>query len=140
MTSDKLTTMLGRCWAFPPQFSPETGVKMVEGIDAVLQSLQVLFITEAGERIMRENWGGGLNDFIFENVSDELLAKIQNHMEEHILRSENRVVLKEITIQSAINEASRLQVRATVFIAGSEITETLEGSLHLNEGQSLRLL
>lgn len=140
MNDDILVNTLGRCWAFPPQFSPETGVKMAGGTEAVLQSLRVLFMTEPGERIMRESWGGGMNDFLFENISDELLARIQNRVEESILRYEPRVVLKAVTIQPASDEASRLRVQITVSLSGSDITETLEGTFNLNEGQTLRLL
>lgn len=140
MSNDVLTTTLGRCWSFPPQFSPDSGVQMTAGIEAVLQSLRVLFMTEPGERIMREAWGGGMNDFIFENVSDELLANIHNRIEESILRYEPRAVLKDVIIQPARHEASRLQVQVTVYLSGSDMAETLEGTLNINDGQTLRLL
>lgn len=140
MNDDTLTSVLGRCWAFPPQFSPDTGVKMAEGIEAVLQSLQVLFLTQTDERIMREFWGAGMNDFLFENISDDLLAKIQNRIEEIILRYEPRVILKEVIIQPATSEASRLQITLRVSLSGVDITETVEGTLNLNEGQTLRLI
>lgn len=140
MSDDTLTKMLGRSWAFPPQFSPTTGVAMAEGINAVLQSLQVLFMTEPGERIMRESWGAGMNDFIFENITDELLAKIHNRIEECILRYEPRVILKEVVIQPAVNEASRLLVKISVYLSGTDIVETVEATLNLNEGKTLRLL
>jgi len=140
MNDDILTTVLGRCWAFPPTFSPDNEVKMTEGIEAVLQSLQVLFLTQTDERIMREFWGGGMNDFLFANISDELLANIQNRIEEVILRYEPRVILKKVLIQPVVNEASRLQITLTVSISGVDITEMIEGTLSLNEGQTLRLI
>jgi len=140
MNDDLLIKTLGRCWAFPPLFSPATGVKMVEGTGAVLQSLQVLFMTETGERIQRESWGGGMNEFLFENVSSALLAKIQNHIEETILLNEPRVVLREVVVEPADNEPSRLRVQITVCLSGSELTEVVEGTLNLNEGMALRLI
>lgn len=137
---DTLTSVLGRCWAFPPQFSPDAGVKMAEGIDAVLQSLQVLFLTQTDERIMREFWGAGMNDFLFENISDELLANIQTRIEESILRYEPRVTLKEVIVRPVASDASRLQITLTVSFSGVDITEMIEGTLNLNEGQTLRLI
>lgn len=140
MNDDTLTGVLGRCWAFPPQFSPDAGVKMAEGIEAVLQSLQVLFLTQTDERIMRESWGAGMNDFLFENISDELLANIQSRVEEIILRYEPRVILKDVIIQPVASDVSRLQITLTVSLSGVDITETIEGTLGLNEGQALRLI
>ncbi|MBD8109117.1 GPW/gp25 family protein [Erwinia persicina] len=140
MNDETLIATLGRCWAFPPQFSAQSGVKMAAGNDAVFQSLQILFSTQPGERIMRESWGAGMNDFLFENVTDALLAKIQTRIEETILRYESRVVLKEVVIQPVANEASRLQIAISVYLSGSDITGVINGTLDLNESQTLRLL
>ncbi|MGG7449123.1 GPW/gp25 family protein [Kosakonia oryzendophytica] len=140
MSSDKYSESLGRSWAFPPQFSVAEGVKMAEGVDSVLQSLLVLFTTEPGERIMRETYGGGLNEFLFENITDELLASIRNHIEDAVLVNEQRAEVKEILIKQATNDVSRLLVQITLKLLGSDITETLSGTLAVNEGYALRLL
>ncbi|AMO46505.1 base plate protein gp25 of Bacteriophage [Enterobacter sp. FY-07] len=140
MSSDKYAASLGRSWAFPPQFSVAEGVKMAEGVDSVLQSLLVLFMTEPGERIMRETYGGGLNEFLFENITDELLASIRNHIEDAVLVNEQRTEVKEILIKQATNDVSRLLVQITLKLLGSDITETLSGTLAVNEGYALRLL
>lgn len=140
MSDDLVVDALGRCWAFPPQFSVETGVKMAEGIDSVLQSLRVLFMTEPGERIMRESYGAGMSDFIFENITDDLLAKIKNRIEESVLRNEDRAEIKNVLIQPAKNDVSRLRVQITFQLLASNIVETLEGTLSVNEVRTLRLL
>lgn len=140
MSDDILIKKLGRCWAFPPSFSPETGVAMAEGIDTVLQSLRVLFLTEPGERIMRETYGAGMNRFIFRNIDEELMADMRSSIEESILRYEPRAVLKDVLIQPAQNDVSRLLVQITVSLINSDINETLVGTLDLNKGQTLRLL
>lgn len=140
MNNNLLMDTLGQCWSFPPSFCPDKGVIMTKGIQSVLQSLRVLFMTVTGERIMRETWGSDLDDCLFENVSDELLTKIHNHIEESILRYEPRVILKDVLIQPEKGEASRLQIQITVALSGSDITETLAGTLNVNDGQTLRLL
>lgn len=140
MNDDTLVSVLGRCWAFPPQFSPDTGVKMAEGVNAVLQSLQVLFLTQTDERIMRESWGAGMNDFLFENISDELQASIKTRIEEIILRYEPRVILTEVIVMPVVSDVRRLQITLTLSLSGVDITETIEGTLSLNEGQTLRLI
>ncbi|AUO01779.1 phage baseplate protein [Serratia marcescens] len=140
MNNDVLTETLGQCWAFPLRYSPDTGVSMTAGVEAVMQSLRVLFMTEPGERIMRESWGGGMYDFIFENITDELLANIHNRIEESILRYEPRAVLKDVNIQPDKQEASRLRIQITVYLSGTDLAETIDGTLNINDGQTLRLL
>lgn len=139
MSNDVLTATLGQCWSFPLRFAPD-GVSLTAGIEAVKQSLRVLFMTEPGERIVRESWGGGMHDFIFENVTDELLANIHNRIEESILRYEPRAVLKEVNIQPAKQEACCLRVQITVYLSGTELVETVDGTLNINDGHALRLL
>jgi len=140
MSTEKYVETLGRSWAFPPQFSVAEGVKMADGVDSVLQSLIVLFMTEPGERIMRETYGGGLNQFLFENITDELLASIRNHIEDAVLLNEQRAQVSEILIQQATNDVSRLLIQITLRLLGSDITETVSGTLDVNEGYALRLL
>lgn len=140
MSYDLLTETLGQCWSFPLQFSPDIGVNMTEGIDAVVQSLRVLFMTEPGERIMRESYGGGMHEFLFENVTDELLANIHNRIEESILLHEFRAQLKDVIIQPDKKEVSRLRVQITVYLPGTDLVETLDGTLNIHDGQTLRLL
>ncbi|MFV8762002.1 GPW/gp25 family protein [Yersinia enterocolitica] len=139
MSNDILTATLGQCWAFPPRFEPD-GVSLTAGVEAVMQSLRVLFMTEPGERIMRESYGGGMHDFIFENITDELLANIHNCIEENILRHEPRALLKDIIIQPGAQDASRLRVQVTVSLSGTDLVETVDGTLNIHDGQTLRLL
>lgn len=140
MTNDTFKNKLGCCWYFPPAFNAQTGVRLAKGTESVLQSLRVLFMTETNERIMRETWGAGLSDFIFENISEELLGKIQSRIEESILRYETRIILKDIIIQPSKDESSRLQIFVSLSFSGNDITESIQGTLEINEGNTLRFL
>ncbi len=139
MSNDVLTETLGQCWAFPPRFEPD-GVFLTAGVEAVMQSLRVLFMTEPGERIMRESYGAGMHDFIFENITDELLANIHNRIEESILRHEPRALLRDAIIQPDTQDASRLWVQIAVYLSGTDLVETVDGTLNIHDGQTLRLL
>jgi len=89
---------------------------------------------------MRETYGGGLNEYLFENITDELLASIRNHIEDAVLLNERRAQVSEILIQQATNDVSRLLIQITLTLLGSDITETVSGTLDVNEGYALRLL
>ncbi|ERK05349.1 Phage baseplate assembly protein W [Serratia fonticola AU-AP2C] len=115
-------------------------MSLTAGVEAVMQSLRVLFMTEPGERIMRESYGAGMHDFIFENITDELLANIHNRIEESILRHEPRALLKDVIIQPGAQDASRLRVQITVSLSGTDLIETVDGTLNIHDGQTLRLL
>ncbi|MGV7961260.1 GPW/gp25 family protein [Photorhabdus tasmaniensis] len=135
MTDKILADIYGRGWAFPPQFSYQNGIIMAEGAKNVQQSINILFLTEPGERIMREDYGCGLNDYMFENISDELMAEIQTRIEERVLRYEPRAEITDIQVNQRTDSPNTLHIQVTYSLRGSEISQQLEGVLEINEGQ-----
>ncbi|MDE1482852.1 GPW/gp25 family protein [Xenorhabdus bovienii] len=142
MANTILSDIYGRGWAFPPQFfinnngtEISSGVILAEGVENVHQSMKILFLTEQGERIMREDYGCGLNDYLFANISDELMADIQTKIEEGVLRYELRADITEIQVSQKTDLPNTLQVYITYALRGSEISQQIEGTLDVNEGQ-----
>ncbi|KTL59535.1 phage baseplate protein [Photorhabdus laumondii subsp. laumondii] len=143
MTDNILADIYGRGWAFPPQFFikdntlPEipTGVQMAAGAENVRQSMKILFLTEPGERIMREDYGCGLNDYLFANINDALMAEIQTQIEERVLRYEPRAEITMIQVSQRTNFPNTLHVQVTYALRGSEINQQIDGILEVSEGQ-----
>ncbi|EYU13877.1 GPW/gp25 family protein [Photorhabdus aegyptia] len=135
MADKILADIYGRGWTFPPQFSSQTGIIMAEGAEHVRQSMKVLFLTEPGERIMREDYGCGLNDYMFENISDELMAHIQTRIEERVLRYEPRAEITEIQVNQKINLPNTLHIQVSYALRGSDISQQIEGILEIGEGE-----
>ncbi|ARY99667.1 GPW/gp25 family protein [Yersinia ruckeri] len=139
MENQILTQLYGRGWAFPPLFSLDEGVVMAEGAEDVRQSLQILFSTEPGERLMREDYGCGLNDFMFENIRNELIAEIETRIQDSVLRYEPRADMTDIQVSQAPNRSNTLQVRVVYRLRGSEINQQIQGALALGEGNSAEI-
>jgi phage baseplate assembly protein W len=75
---------LGRGWAFPPQWQVEGNqLSMVEGVEDINQSLQILFTTELGERVMQPQYGSALKSMIFEDINEHF----KNYMRLVLTRS-----------------------------------------------------
>ncbi|KMW74479.1 phage baseplate protein [Photorhabdus luminescens subsp. luminescens] len=134
MADKILADIYGRGWAFPPQFSSQEGIIMAAGAEHVRQSMKILFLTEPGERIMREDYGCGLNDYMFENISDELMAGIQTRIEERILRYEPRAEMTEIKVSQKTDLPNTLHIQVNYALRGSEISQQIEGILEIGEG------
>ncbi|MDX7999513.1 GPW/gp25 family protein [Xenorhabdus sp. Reich] len=140
MENQILTQLYGRGWAFPPAFSLEKGVEMAEGAEDVRQSLHVLFSTEPGERLMRENYGCGLNDFMFENIRNELFAEIESHIQDSVLRYESRADITDIQVRQSPNSKNTLQVQVMYRLRGSDINQQIQGTLALSEGRVMEVV
>lgn len=133
MANDILTKIFGRGWTFPPAFTLEEGVVMAEGAEDVNQSLRILFSTEPGERIMRENYGCALYDVMFENINSDLTAEVETRVVDCVLRYEPRANLTKIRVYQSSSESSQLQVEVTYCLRGSEIEQRIFGLLDVGD-------
>ncbi|MBL7803257.1 MAG: GPW/gp25 family protein [Saprospiraceae bacterium] len=95
-------SFLGRGWSFPPEFDPETAeARMVENVEDIRQSLDILLATSLGERVMQPLYGCNMADFQFEPVSNSLLGLLRSQIENAILYHEPRIIPERIAITPA---------------------------------------
>lgn len=93
---------LGRGWGFPPVFGPSgSGVEMVEGTRDIEESLTILLDTRRGERVMQEEFGCDLSDFMFAEVSQGLIGRVRSVVADAILHHEPRIVLNDIEVSDS---------------------------------------
>lgn len=99
--SDKI---IGRGWAFPPQFKADTNeTVMAEGVDDINQSLYILFTTEIGERVMQPNYGSAMKSMIFESINEHFKSYMRLVLTRSIALYEARI--KPISIDFSEDEA-----------------------------------
>lgn len=133
---DLLKTVYGRGWAFPPVFSPEEGVAMVSGYEDIRQSLLILFNTLPGERIMREDYGCDLNQFMFLNISTGLTTEIESQIYDSVLNCEPRAEVTAVNISQAATALNHLDVQVVYRPRGSDASQNLTGWLDIGNGRS----
>ncbi len=92
-------SFLGTGWSFPPEFSKNSGtVNMTSGEEDIRQSLEILFSTELGERLIEPDFGCSIKNMVFEPVDATLSAYMENLISDAITYHEPRIVLEEINI------------------------------------------
>ena len=90
---------IGRGWAFPPRFtSGGADVEMVSGPEDIHQSLQILFSTEPGERVMQESFGCAMDSVLFEELDQGLINSLTSLVSDAILHHETRIVLDRLDV------------------------------------------
>ena len=92
-------SFLGTGWSFPPTFT-EGGADVVTVSDAddILQSLQILFATTPGERVMQDDYGCDLSQYLFEEIDRSLINSLTALVSDAILLHEPRVTLNNLQI------------------------------------------
>jgi uncharacterized protein len=90
---------LGLGWAFPPRFGAGgASVAMVTGNEDIEQSLAILLATRRGERVMQEDFGCELSDFLFGEISQGLIGQVRDLISDAILHHEPRIALRGVEV------------------------------------------
>lgn len=112
---------IGTGWAFPPAFTDGgADVVLVQEDQDIFESLQILLATGTGERVLREDYGCNLRDYLFEELDQRLLNHLRLAVADSIRRHETRIELEDIGFdvqadlqQSVIHIRIAFRVRAT---------------------------
>jgi phage baseplate assembly protein W len=92
---------LGVGTAFPPQLDPATqGFVRAQYEESVRQSILLILGTAPGERLMRPEFGCGIHDLVFANLSFGTLGRVQQTVDEALLRLEPRIDVTSIDVRS----------------------------------------
>jgi uncharacterized protein len=110
---------LGTGWSFPPTFDNQVnGVEMTSGVEDIEKSLEIIFTTSLGERIMNPMFGCNLEDMIFEPMNTSKITYIDNLLRTAILYHEpridtDRIELRPDTLEGVLWISIDYMVRAT---------------------------
>src|SRR5262245_36466786 len=91
MTDDVDKAFLGRGWAFPPATDTSGEVALAAYEEDVRQAIRIILATAPGERVMRSDFGAGLNALVFEPLSTATVALVRFRVEDALTRWEPRI-------------------------------------------------
>jgi uncharacterized protein len=91
---------LGTGWSFPPTFDRQLAeVLMTSGIEDIERSLEIIFTTTLGERLMNPAFGCNLVEMLFEPMNTGSITYVKNLLETAILYHEPRIDADTIDVQ-----------------------------------------
>ncbi len=91
---------LGRGWAFPPRLSANGDIETAAMEDDIRQSILIILGTVPGERVMRPDFGSGLNALVFEPISERTSGLVRHHIEEALITWEPRIDTITVDVQA----------------------------------------
>ncbi len=129
---------IGRGWSFPPTFRKETGgVDMLTGKDDIQSSIEILFSTGIGERVMQPGYGADMERLLFEPMNTTLLTFMANRIEQAILFFEPRVILNRVRLLP-VPEEGLVQILIDYTVAGTNTRDNFVYPFYLGEGTEIR--
>ena len=103
----------GQSMSFPPRVGTDGRMQWSSGELNVRESICLILRTRPGERIMRPDFGCGLDRYLFEPNNIGTLRLIQEEVKQSILRWEPRVTLNDIVV--ALNPMDARAVDITIY-------------------------
>jgi len=109
-------SFLGTGWAFPVEFrktAVQCNVSMAEDVEDIKQSLDILFSTRTGERVMHPDYGAALDHLVFEPINESLKNLIKDIIKKALMYYEARIELIDINIDDSEVTEGRILIELT---------------------------
>lgn len=126
--------ILGRGWSSPVGLDATGELRREAGAEKVRQSIRLILGTRRGERVMRTDFGAGLEDFLFEPISTTTSALIRHRVEIALVQWEPRIDVREVTVSVAERRSGRLDIQIGYTIRATNTFYNLVYPFFLHEG------
>jgi uncharacterized protein len=133
-TPDPTRAFLGVGWAFPPQLEADGSIAEAVYEEDIRQAIRIIIFTNRGERLMRPDFGAGLNEFVFEPVSTATMALVENRVREALIAWEARIDVLEVSVTSDVSERNKLLIDMTYRVRATNTKHNLVYPFYLQEG------
>lgn len=135
MATDNSTAdeVLGRGIGFPLQLA--AGQIGMNAFDAqVRQSILLILRTAPGERMMRPEFGAGLNSLAFEPMDAVTVSLVQHRVTETLQRFEPRIEVLSVSVE-AMSDEGRLEALIQYRVRRTNTVNNLVYPFYLERGE-----
>ena len=134
--TDSKLDFLGTGWSFPFRINADGRIAMAAFEEDVRQAIRIILGTHAGERMMRPDFGGGLNTFVFEPVNSATMVLVKTRVEEALLDWEPRIDVDEVRVTANPADRSQLLIDVRYRVRATNSLHNLVFPFYLDEGAS----
>jgi hypothetical protein len=130
---DPEKAFLGVGWSFPLQVDVTGAPVMVAYEEDIRQAIMIIMGTEPGERIMRPDFGAGLNRFVFEPVNTTTMALVKTRVRESLIDWEPRIDVVSVEVTTDENEKNLLLIEMSYRVRATNTLHNLVYPFYLQE-------
>jgi phage baseplate assembly protein W len=126
---------LGTGWAYRVHARDDKrDIELAEHEEDVRQAVHIILETGRGERVMRPDFGAGLDDFMFEPLNTTTRALIKHRVEEALMTWEPRIRVEAVEVLLSASERSRADVRIEYSVRATNTFYNLVYPFYAREG------
>jgi phage baseplate assembly protein W len=97
MEDDSPKAHLGVGWAFPVKLE-KGGLRYARYEEDIEQAIQIILLTARGERVMLQEFGAGMRDYVFEPNSEATRSRIEEEVRKALVDWEPRINLERVEV------------------------------------------
>jgi len=128
---------LGKGWSFPIQLDPGTGdIAIVAYEEDIRQAILLILQTKLGERVMRPDFGAGLEALVFEPVNTTTMALVQQRVQEGLITWEPRINVNSVEVTTDPVAHNTLNISIGYTVRSTNTFYNLVYPFYLQEGQA----
>lgn len=101
---------LGRGWAFPVDTDSSGSVRLAAGETDVAQAIRLILSTAPGERVMRPEFGCGIQRYAFATIDTTTLTMVETDVRDALTRWEPRIDVLDVTAELTDPATGKLTV------------------------------
>lgn len=127
----KRQSIFGQGLSFPPRVAADGRLAWSAGEQNIRESIRLILLTEPGERLMRDNFGCGVRQFLFEPNTVATRQLLRERIIEAISRWEPRVAVSEVTVEPVPDNDRLAAVTIHFRLVATQLLQTLSLTLQL---------
>ena len=137
MPNGDARAFLGTGLAFPPQADARGELSTVSYEEDIRQAIRIILATTPGERVMRPDFGAGLNALVFEPINTTTMTLARRRVEEALTTWEPRIdhVSVKVTKEARLG---RLMIDIDYRVRATNTFYNLVYPFYLLEGDQTR--
>ena len=113
-------SFLGRGWSFPVRVHEKEGtIRLSEYAQDIRESIWIILSTAKGERVMRQDFGCGIHDLVFEVINTTALSAIEEGIRQALATFEPRIEVSQVKALSDSGNDGQLRISIDYLIRGT---------------------
>lgn len=125
------SNVFGQGLGFPPRVGTDGRLAWSVGEENVRESIRILLLTEPGERLLREEFGCGLRQFLFEPNTVTTRELIRQSIIQAIGRWEPRAAVEDVTVEADAKNPRLVAITIFFRLVATQALERLGITLQL---------
>jgi uncharacterized protein len=122
--------VIGQGISFPPRLV-HGRVAWSAGEQNVRESIQVIILTELGERLRRADFGAGLGSYLFEPNTVTTRGQIQDRIVKALTLWEPRITLDSVAVEEASDDPEAVRVTVSYRLVATQVREAVGVTVRL---------